>query len=663
MELEKTSVSDLFETHVQYKIPLFQRYYVWSEDAQWEPLWDDIVRQHSTDPRGRSSDHFIGTIVVQHQSTLAGDVPRYDIIDGQQRLTTFQIILCAIRDICTENRYTDMAREMHRYLQNQGGMLKKGEQYKLILTKRDRDAFISLVNAQPKKSRGKIYAAYSYFYDKMTEYVDTDTEKIRSLFLCIKDHFHFAQILIAEKDKPEKVFESLNRGAILFQFDLLRNNLFLRAYGDRDRLYEEYWEHFEDPYWGDPAEKGSGTSVNSFLQHFLMAQLGAENVEPEFFTYERKYLPNVKQRGHTTIEDEFSDLKRYSAVYREITDCEEDSSLGNRMRFYQTFNLTSLHPFVLYVACKVGLKGSQLDRVLHILESYTLRRMLCHRGTRGIQNFNKFFASLIRRLGDNFSLDNFIGYLSEETSYANRYPKDSEIRLALHIHFDRDPRPFPDSLTIMFPGGRRVRADWGDLWVFAAGQIRRKLMRYILYRIERMKMQGDKFTEVLAFEDKLTTLEHILPEEWKETWTLPVTAGSVGYDTETHRIYVNRNVQSQGRLYKDVFPNPIDENPRTDFADKSYEDAYNLAVARNDLLDSIGNLTLVTRELNSRLGNRTFAAKKKALGEHSRLKLNQEICAHDVWDINAIHERAEGLIADFCEIWPSLDWFSGESYK
>lgn len=618
------------------------------------------MRQHSLDPQGRASDHFIGAIVVQHQSTLAGDVPQYDIIDGQQHLTTFQIILCAIRDICTENRYTDMAREMRHYIQNQGGMLKKDEQYKLMLTKRDREAFISLVNAQADKSHGRIYAAYSYFYDKITQYVGTDTEKIRSLFLCIKDHLCFVQILIAADDKPEQIFESLNRGAILFQFDLLRNNLFLRAREDRDRLYEEYWEHFEDPYWGDPAEPESGASVNSFLQHFLMAKLGAENVEPEFFTYERKYLPNVKQRGHTTIENELSDLKRYSAVYREITDCEEGSSLGNRMRFYQTFNFTRLHPFVLYVTCKVGLKGIQLDRVLHILESYTIRRMLCHRGTRGIQNFKKFFASLIRRLGDNFSLENFIGCLSEETSRTNRYPKDSDIGPALHTRFDRDPQPFPDSLTIVFPGDRRVRADWGGLWTFTAGKIRRKLMRYILYRIERMKMKEDKFTEALAFEDKLTTLEHIMPEEWKETWTLPVAAGSVGYDMETRRMYVNRNVQSQGRLYKDVFPNPIDENRRTDFADKSYEDVYNLAVARDELLDSIGNLTLVTRELNSKLGNRTFAAKKKALGEHSCLKLNQEICAHDVWDINAIHERAEGLIADFCEIWPSLDWFSGE---
>ena len=43
-----------------------------------------------------------------------------------------------------------------------------------------------------------------------------------------------------------------------------------------------------------------------------------------------KYLPELKQREDTTIEDEFSDLKRYSEVYQQITDCENDSHLENR---------------------------------------------------------------------------------------------------------------------------------------------------------------------------------------------------------------------------------------------------------------------------------------------------------------------------------------------
>ena len=661
MEPKKISVSGLFEMNVQYKIPLFQRYYVWNEDTQWGPLWDDIVRQHNSHAQGKSPDHFTGAIVIQQQNTLAGDVPQYDIIDGQQRLTTFQIILCAIRDICTENKYADIASDLHRYIQNQGEMLKGDARYKLIPTKRDRDSLISLVNERVDESRGRIFSAYSYFYDRITEYVDMDKEKIHSLFLCIKNHFRFVQIPIDETDRPEKIFESLNaRGKKLFEFDLLRNNLFLRARENRDGLYEKYWDHFEHPYW-DPEDTKIGTSSDTFLQHFLMGKLGTESVKPEFFTYERKYLPELKQREDTTIEDEFSDLKRYSEVYQQITDCENDSHLENRMRFYQTFNLTTLHPFVLYLTCEVGLEGRQLDRVLHILESYTIRRMLCYRGKGGLKNFNKFFASLIKRLGDTFSLENFIEHLSQETSVTNKYPTDSEIRPTLHTRFDRNPLPFPDSTTIIFPGNRLVRAALEGLWSETAGAIKQRLIRYILYRIELRKIEEDKFAEPLSFEDNLTTLEHIMPKEWMKTWSLPVAEGSVEYDTDTRRVSVNRAVQSKDVLYEDLFSDRRKViNAREGLANESYEDVYNLAVARDSSLESIGNLTLVTRELNSKLGNRTFAAKKEALDKHSLLKLNAEICEKGVWDVNEIHVRAEKLIADFCKIWPPLGWFSGE---
>ena len=308
MEAKKISVSGLFETNVQYKIPLFQRYYVWDGRHQWEPLWNDILQLNLSQTQDKSSDHFTGAIVIQHQKTLAGHVPKYDIIDGQQRLTTFQIILCAIRDICESNGHTKVESEACRYIRNQGELLIDDEQYKLIPTKRDRDSFIFLIDGRVDKSRGRIFSAYSYFHDQITSYVNADEEKILTLLSSILKHFSLVQILIDHGDRPEKIFESLNaRSKSLFEFDLLRNNLFLRAGKDRDNLYEKSWKHFEDTYW-DPEVKNNGTSCEVFLQHFLMAKLGTEKVIPQFFTYEREYL---KQLEDTTIEDEFSELKRY----------------------------------------------------------------------------------------------------------------------------------------------------------------------------------------------------------------------------------------------------------------------------------------------------------------------------------------------------------------
>ncbi|MYA54941.1 DUF262 domain-containing protein [Candidatus Poribacteria bacterium] len=229
MDVTKATVNVLFEPSVQYGIPLFQRHYVWDEENQWQFLWEDIKKSQNL-PKEDSSVHFTGAIVVQQKATPAGNVPKYEIIDGQQRLTTFQIILCVIRDICKLHGYNEIAGDVRRYIRNQGMLLSEDERFKLVPTKFDRVSFVSLVNEQADESTGRIHLAYLYFKEKINNYVKGDQEKALSLFRSILHYFGFVQILIDGSDKPEKIFESLNaRGKNLLQFDLLRNDLFLRA--------------------------------------------------------------------------------------------------------------------------------------------------------------------------------------------------------------------------------------------------------------------------------------------------------------------------------------------------------------------------------------------------------------------------------------------------
>ena len=666
MKVTEENVNSLFGNRVQYKIPLFQRHYVWDEEDQWKPLWNDIKNRFS-----QQGTHFTGTLVIQEENQSSnGERSKneiYEIIDGQQRLTTFQIIFCVFRDLAEEIEYEDLKDEANRYILNRS--LKpprdSNEQYKLIPKDLDKKSFLQLVDGEVDESSGRIRDAYNYFKTAIADYVQKDSDKMSALFETISDNFGFVQILIDSADEPEKIFESLNaRGKRLLQFDLLRNNLFLRAHRNRDRLYREYWDHFETPYWD--AEEKYGPSSEMFLQHFLMAKLGEERVKPEFNTYQRQYRPKIE--GIDTIEDEFSELQKYSEVYQEMTDCKDDSEIGRRMQFYNTFDLTILHPFILFAKCEVGLSDVELDYVFDILESYTIRRMLCCRGKRGLLKFNIFFSELITELRGNFSLESFIKRLSAETSNTNRYPTDDEIGPALHTKYDEHTILFPDDSTIVFPDNRTVKAVLHGLWAETAGAIRVRLIRYILYRIELMKMREDKFAEPLVFRDSLTTLEHVMPNEWKETWHLPIADHSVIYKESNNNlgIYVNRDAESDYLIYEKLFSDSYKEEnlgwktqpARNGLAKDSYSDTFQLALARDHLLQSIGNLTLVTRELNSKLGNRTFRKKKEALRKHSSLKLNNEICQQDAWDVNEIHARAEKLIADVCRIWPSLEWFA-----
>ena len=197
----------------------------------------------------QQGSHFTGTLVIQKetQPNNGGDSKNviYEIIDGQQRLTTFQIILCALRDLAKHDEYKDIEEEANRLILNnirqQGG----DERYKLIPKDLDKDSFLQLSNNYVDKSSGRIRNAYNFFKTEIADYVQDNHDKMDTLFDSIVNDFGFVQILLDSDDEPEKIFESLNaRGKRLLQFDLLRNNLFLRAHQDRDHLYKQYLGSF-----------------------------------------------------------------------------------------------------------------------------------------------------------------------------------------------------------------------------------------------------------------------------------------------------------------------------------------------------------------------------------------------------------------------------------
>ena len=260
--------------------------------------------------------------------------------------------------------------------------------------------FQALVKGNTDQSSGNIKEAYDYFKGKIVSNVGTDQGKMRNLFNSLRGSFGFVQILLDSDDEPERIFESLNaRGKPLLQFDLLRNHLFMRARveEDRDRLYREYWAHFENPYWENEVTvaRSKITLSELFFLHFLIAKLGEEDVTPLFNVYQRNLT-----REQNVVKYELSELKRYSEVYQELTDCSPDSEMGQAMLFYKTFDITTLHPFILFIRNELKVSDTDLSEVLRILESYTMRRLLCFRLT-ATKSYTQFFSRVIRQLKGN----------------------------------------------------------------------------------------------------------------------------------------------------------------------------------------------------------------------------------------------------------------------
>src|SRR5208282_1463809 len=124
MDVHKSSLLAIFDAKQRLEVPLFQRQYVWHQEQQWLPLWEDIERKFTEALEGRTDapNHFLGAMVLDQKQTPTGHVVVRQIIDGQQRLTTLQIFLAAYRDFCQERDCQALAAECDKFLFNTGMM-------------------------------------------------------------------------------------------------------------------------------------------------------------------------------------------------------------------------------------------------------------------------------------------------------------------------------------------------------------------------------------------------------------------------------------------------------------------------------------------------------------------------------------------------------------
>src|ERR1700687_4085038 len=118
-------------------VPIFQRGYVWTQEEQWEPLWDDIRYQAdqylgaSVNPQAVQRKHFLGAFVISHANVGVRHVPVTEVIDGQQRITTLQVLLAAFRDAVAPLANDFLTAKLKRLTENQGPLVEAYEQFKV----------------------------------------------------------------------------------------------------------------------------------------------------------------------------------------------------------------------------------------------------------------------------------------------------------------------------------------------------------------------------------------------------------------------------------------------------------------------------------------------------------------------------------------------------
>ncbi len=600
------SIIDLFDGKRRYLIPLYQRQYSWRETPQIALLWEDIERAVKRIEVDRSSliPHFMGAIVISQVKTFGKQVQAFEVIDGQQRLTTFQLLLAALRDVAEEHG-SSYAREIGKYLLNDGVMEKEEEErYKLWPSITDRRALVKLVDSTADLSNiaglaendelvGKAStAAYDAFRRRIDVHVnaggDYQESRLETLFEAMKSGLAVVSIELEGGDDPQTIFETLNsRGMPLSPSDLLRNFVFQRARHlgqsdgslNVDKLYEKHWLPLDRNFWKSQESRGRQTRsrLDWMLTDHLAMHIGdIVSIENLFAGY-RKWT--LDKAPFASVTDELEAISATAAVEQRLfsPNPNVEDPVARFGRIANAFDVSTAMPLAIYLATEPSV-APRLTEAFHALESYILRRDICGLTTK---NYNRFFVSLIPRLRtcDGDKVDELSVYLSSRLSDMDRWPDDAE---------------------------------WERSWVMREQyrSARQPRLRYILETIERAKHTAK--TEEIQIRSTLT-IEHIMPQNWQTNWALP---------------------GMEGVAEADYGPELLER-----------------VRARNSIVNTIGNLTLITSALNSSVSNGNFSVKMPALRAFTALALNRELQEFELWDEPTIRRRGAALFELARTIW------------
>lgn len=586
-------------------VPLFQRPYVWNEELQWEPLWKDLERVatrllHS--PSAVQAPHFLGAVVLQQLLTQTSDLQQRTLIDGQQRLTTLQLLLDALHsEIAAAGAAMPAARLEPLIANAQPFCRHKEDRFKVWPTNRDRPAFnevmdaptpVDYQNLQHRASR--MAKAHQFFARQCREWLNSDgagkvNDRAEAIERSARELLQIVVIDLTAAENAQEIFETLNaRGAVLTAADLIKNFVFQRLLeqgADVEEAYNEYWAQFETAFWEEEVSVGRVKQQRSsvFLNHWLVARTGEEVVAREVFSRFKAYADY--QAGRPMV-DLLHEINRAAAIYRGFIEKAEvlDGPLDRVGLFaYRVKTLESevIKPVLLALLDhKAGpLPGEQVVAALDVLESWLARRMLI-RAT--AKSYNKIMADVVSVI-------------------RNALPENVGLTIREYFSSQR-------SETAYWPDDEEVSGELALMPVYR--KLSRARVRMVLESIEdrwRGWIPGQVSAAGMRIRRGSYSIEHVMPQAWPKHWPLPSSVTEADRDARIHRI---------------------------------------------------GNLTLLTSKLNGSVSNGPWlgkGGKASHLQEKDVVLLNSKLLKEysaKQWDEGGVDGRTSAMIDAILAIWP-----------
>ena len=473
MKAQDLQFTQLLEGSKQFIIPIFQRTYSW-EQSHCQQLWDDIVRVGKSP---KLNGHFIGSAVYIPETNVDAAIPRWLVIDGQQRITTMTLLLLALkRRLEAENldEPISAAEVEDYYLRNRYG---KGEAaYRMLLTRTDKETLMRLVDGKDPGKEGsyRIIENFSFFTKQIAKADLGDVwkgiKKLMIVDVCLKQDI----------DNPQMIFESMNStGKALTQADLIRNFVLMGQEHDlQKRLYEDYWRSMEEKF-------GAGNYIkkfDEFMRYYLViharkGKIKVTDVYKEFKAYSRKH----------EVEALLDSLKEFAGYYCRIAlGTEKDKDLAEAFHDILELRADVCYPMLMEVYQdfrQEQITHEEFLAVLRLVESYVFRRAICDIPTNSLR---QTFATFMRSVKKDRYVESVKAGFLLLPSY-RRFPGDDEFIRQIQLrnlykfnrrsywlrrfeNHERKERVLVQDYTIehIMPQNEKLSAQWqadlGDDW-------------------------------------------------------------------------------------------------------------------------------------------------------------------------------------------------------
>ena len=456
-----------------FSIPVYQRNYDWDTD-NCKQLFQDIETITMT-----GKDHFIGSIVYISIGTATE--PYYNIIDGQQRITSVMLFLKALHDSTDDARFKKQVR--HGFLINIG--LDDTPKMKLKQIESDRsvyeriimqDCFDEKAFSDSEKS-SNVYKNYDCFKELILHSDVAIQELYNAVF-----KLEIIDVCLTTED-PQEVFESMNStGKSLTNTDLLRNYLLMDlTHSEQEKLYKKYWSQIE--------KNVGAKQMEAYMVHYLIMKRKSNSMnirrksskinKSTLYECFKIYFPlDAKKDGGTELLLE--DMYKYSVTYGRILSGAKKTPLEKAI-YEVIFDLgaDSVAIFLMYLLHEqenIGITDAEMLDAVKACISYVFRVRI-FKGSVSPQ----FFALAIQ------------SFEKGDTSkpFADRV-WDSLVTGSGSYRFPRD-REFQDAFENK------------NMYL----EFKPPMLRYMLYKYERARTK-----DVVDPTD--VTIEHILPQDTKE---------------------------------------------------------------------------------------------------------------------------------------------------